>query len=218
MNIAAILFDVDGTLLDTGEYILASYRHATKLYKFPPITREMVIAAGGRPLEEVYAQYCPGGDISALCLAHRTFQQHHPEIAKPFPGVNATLQTLTNAGIKTAAISTRHLTVRSTLEQAGLTPYLHVIISGEEVKRSKPDPEGIFRCLNDLGVAPAAALMVGDMRVDIEAGKNAGVGTVAATYGLYRSDQFLGCQPDYRINRISELPDLVYRLTERGSS
>ncbi len=163
----------------------------------------------GGPLEEVYATMAPGSDTKTLAEAHRTFQLDNLRLATLFPGTMDALQTLKQRGIKMAAITTRSLrtSVRS-LEVNGIAKYFDLVLSAEDVQFHKPHPEPLLKALDALQVKAEETLMVGDTRADIEAGKNAGVRTVAALYG-FGGEHLRELGPDYSIQELRELLAIV---------
>lgn len=208
-GIRAVLFDVDGTLLNTFDFIYGAFEYAFGQHGIPPLTRQEISHLMGGPLEEVYSVMAPGYDNKILAEAHRTFQSEHLHLASLFPGTIEVLENLKKRGIKIAAITTRSIrtSVRS-LEETGIAHYFDLIISGEDVQFLKPHPEPLLKALEAFSVNPQEAIMVGDTRADIEAGKNAGVKTVAALYG-FGGERLRELDPNYLIYDIKELRGLL---------
>ncbi|MDP4200091.1 MAG: HAD-IA family hydrolase [Bacteroidota bacterium] len=204
-TLQAILFDIDGTLLDTFDFIYGAFEHAFELHGVERLSRERISHLMGGPLEEVYMEMAPGHDVTALCQAHRTFQSENLHLARLFPDTLSVLEGFRARGIKIGAITTRSIrtSIRS-LEQTGIVHLFDIIISAEDVVRVKPDPEPLLKALDVFGVKPADAIMVGDTAADIMAGKNAGVKTVAALYG-FGGERLLELQPDYAIASLIDL-------------
>jgi pyrophosphatase PpaX len=208
-GIYAILFDIDGTLLDTFDFIYGAFDYALHLHGIEPLPRERISELMGGPLEEVYATMAPGFDRASLAEAHRVFQSENLALAALFPHTLEVLDELKNRGLKLAAITTRSLrtSVRS-LEMTGIAKYFDIIISAEDVLFHKPHPEPLLKALGVLNVKPDQAVIVGDTRADIMAGKNAGTKTVAALYG-FGGERLLELGPDHAIGELKELLTLV---------
>lgn len=207
-KIKAALFDVDGTLLDTAEFIYRACEHTLALHKIPVISRAEMILLMGRPLEEWYHLLAPELDSELLCEEHRLFQIDNLHLSTPFPHAKETLHTLKSAAIKIAAITMRSKrTSLKTLEMAELLPYCDVVVSAEDTQRAKPDPEPLLKALQQLQVDPADAIMIGDSQTDVLAGKRAGTKTVGATYGAGAS--VAASDPDFLIGDIQKIIDLV---------
>jgi pyrophosphatase PpaX len=204
-SLRAVLFDVDGTLLDTFDFIYGAFEHAFAVHGVPPLTRSEISHLMGGPLEEVYRTMAADLDANALAETHRIFQSNNLALATLFPSTMDVLQTIKQRGLKIGAITTRSIrtSVRS-LEQNGIADYFDVIVSAEDVTRHKPDPEPILKALDFLRLKPNEAVMVGDTYADIEAGKNAGTRTVAALYG-FGGERLLALNPDFAIRELSEL-------------
>jgi len=163
----------------------------------------------GGPLEEVYRTMAPEHDPILLSQSHRNYQSDNLHLVHLFPSTEKVLAKLSRRGLKLAAITTRSLrtSVRS-LEMTGIAKYFDIIISAEDVSFHKPHPEPLLKALDVLGAKPEEAIMVGDTRADIMAGKNAGTKTVAALYG-FGGERLRELGPDYSINELSELLTLV---------
>ena len=208
-GIRAVLFDIDGTVLDTFDFIYGAFEHAFRIHGIPPLTRKEISHLMGGPLMEVYASMAPGHDARALSETHRQFQEKNLHLAKLFPDTIKVLDALKKRGFKLAAITTRsNRTSVFSLEQNGIADYFDVIVSAEDVSRHKPDPEPIIKALYDLDAKPIDAIMVGDTSADIMAGKNAGTKTVAALYG-FGGEALITLKPDYAVRNLMELLDIV---------
>jgi pyrophosphatase PpaX len=208
-GISAVLFDIDGTLLDTFDFIYGAYEHAFRVHGIPPLSHDEIAHLMGGPLTEVYAMMAPGLDANALAETHRQFQENNLHLAKLFPDTVKVLSALAEQGFKLAAITTRSIrTSVLSLEQNGIAGYFDLVLSAEDVTRHKPDPEPLFKALDTLNIEAVNAVMVGDTAADIMAGKNAGTATVAALYG-FGADRLRALQPDYAIRELKELLEIV---------
>lgn len=204
-TLEAILFDVDGTLLDTREFMYQAFEHTFRAHNLPVATRDHLAALVGSSLESIYERITPTIDCHILCDTHRTFQETHLHLSVLFPQVAATLAALQQQGLRLAVVTTRskRTSVR-TLENAGIAAFFEVIVSGEDVTRLKPDPEPLLYALGKLGIAPDRAAMVGDTAADVQAGKSAGTYTIAVTY-RFAGQTIRESKPDYVIDDFSIL-------------
>lgn len=184
--VRVVLFDIDGTLLDTREFILSAMEHALRTHGLPVLARAELASQVGRPLEVIYGEMgVDAGLGAALVESHRSFQGENLHLAAAFPGASETLGTLARAGLTLGAVTSRsRRTSVRTMELAGLAPYFDVIVSAEDAAALKPDPAPLLFALGRLGESHEHAAMVGDTRHDIEAGKALGMFTVGATYGF----------------------------------
>lgn len=212
MTYSAVLFDVDGTLLDTREFVFSGFEHAFFMCGFAPPTREVLNLEIGRTLEQIYTDFCGPDFVDELTEHHRSFQAANLHLAVPYEGTLQTLEALKTAGFRMAAVTGRsRRTSLSTLERAGIQPFLDVVISLEDTPAVKPDPAPFRAALDALDLAtPTTVAVVGDTPQDIAAGRALGAFTVAATYGFH-SDAVLRADPDASISDIRELPALLQR-------
>jgi pyrophosphatase PpaX len=181
----AILFDVDGTLLDTKEFMYQAFEHTFQQHNLPVVNRDQIALLVGSSLESIYEKMAPSVNPHLLCDTHRSFQEMNLHLSVPFPHVETTLAVLQKRGVRLAVVTTRskRTSVR-TLENAGIAQFFEVVVSGEDVAKLKPDPEPLLYALNKLHIASDQSVMVGDTAADVLAGKNAGTRTVAVTYGF----------------------------------
>ncbi|MEX1997996.1 MAG: HAD-IA family hydrolase [Candidatus Andersenbacteria bacterium] len=207
--IAAVLFDVDGTLLDAREFIFQAFEHVFTMHHLPAVARQQLALISGKPLEECYRLLAPQLDTALLCQEHRMFQEQHFNLLQPFPHTVVTLQQLQARGIATAAITNRRQSGVQSLAHTGVLDYLTVVITGDDVTKLKPDPEGLFKALEVLQVAPTAAAMVGDTDADILAGKRAGIKTIGVTYGFFAAADLQAAAPDVVVDDIADIIAVV---------
>ncbi len=208
-KIHAVLFDVDGTLLNTAEFVNQAFVHTFQIHGLPQKSTDEIAALMGKPLEEMYRHFSASEDVSGLCETHRSFQVEHLHLSVPFANTQETLRRLKDAGVKIAAITTRsRRTSIKTLEMGGILGYFDAIISGEDVEHLKPHPEPLFKALQQLDIRPANAVMIGDTEVDILAGRNAKVMTIGVSYG-FRGHHIAESEPDFIIEDIADLIPLL---------
>jgi len=205
-NITTILFDIDGTLLDTREFILQAFEHALRTHEYEVPDREEISAQVGKHLEECYIALSGSKkSLQKLVQAHKNFQDQNFHLSAMFLGVRETLEHLRGKGYKIAAVTTRFKrTAFQTLKDADILDFFDAVIYGDDVAAVKPDPEPLFKALQILNEKPEYTVMIGDSHLDIEAGKNAGTKTIRATYGFHK-DQMHEPEPDLFIEDIKDL-------------
>jgi pyrophosphatase PpaX len=212
-HIRTILFDIDGTLLDTREFILQAFEHALSTYGFPHLRRaDFAHRVGSKGLIGIYRDLTGLEDVGHFAEAHRAFQGEHLDLAHPFGETHATLETLASRGFIIAAVTTRSsVNAGATLKGAGIDGYFSALITADDVTNLKPHPEPLLKALGIIGKTAQDAVMVGDTDADIQAGKNAGAFTIGATYGFQDAARLRAENPDALIDDIGHLPHLFER-------
>ena len=209
-NVEAAVFDVDGMLLDTREFILQAYEHTLETHGYPVPDRAAISQHMGRSLETCYLALVPDGKIEVLCDTHHEFQAGKMDLILGYEGLHDMLDTLRNANIALGAFSSRGSNLIPSLQNAGIAEYFGAIVHADDVVEHKPHPEGLLKILDTLAVSPTKAAMLGDAAVDIEAGKAAGVAlTVGITHGFGTRETLERAQPDHIVNSLKEIPPLL---------
>ncbi|MCE2901516.1 MAG: HAD family hydrolase [Gemmatimonas sp.] len=214
MTRPALLFDLDGTLIDSVGLLLECMRFAFEGRERVPTTAEWV-AGIGTPLRAQLAEWCRDAtDVEALVTRYRDYQDLHLErLTAPFPAVVETLAWARAEGCPTAIVTSkgRGMTVRS-LQHVGLGNAFDTVVTFEETERHKPLPDPVWLALERLGARPEAAVFVGDSPHDMHAGRAAGVTTAAALWGPFTRDELAVASPDIWMSGFHELPDVVASL------
>lgn len=209
-NIDTILFDLDGTLVDTNELIISSFLHTLGKYYPDKYKREDVLPFMGPSLYETFGGIDPER-AEEMIHEYRTYNhEKHDLLVKEFKGVNETVKSLKDNGFKIAIVSTKILdTIIKGLKLTKLDPYFDVIVALDHVQKPKPDPEAIFFALKQLNSTPEKAIMVGDNYHDILAGKNAETKTAAVSWSLKGRDFLAKYEPDFMLDEMSDLLKIV---------
>nr|WP_106780920.1 pyrophosphatase PpaX [Lysinibacillus timonensis] len=206
----ALLFDFDGTLLNTNDLIIQTFMHVLE-EKFPgKYTPDDCIQFIGPSLTETFEQITPN-EVDDMVLKYRQWNhEHHDELVTEYEGVIETLEQLKRLGIRLAIVSTkRRDTIERGLNLMGANHLFEFLVGLEDVKHVKPDPEPVLLALEKLGVAKEETMMIGDNYHDIEAGKNAGVKTAGVAWSL-KGEAFLKqFNPDYILQHMSDLLTIV---------
>jgi phosphoglycolate phosphatase len=189
-----LLFDLDGTLVDSLADIIGSFQHAFARYELPVPEEAAVRALVGKPLEEMYSHFSTVR-VAELCAAYR---EHYPrnflKRSRPYPGVPELLARLRARGYLLAVVTTKRTEMaRRFLEALGMSSMLDHI-QGTDGFPHKPSPEVIHRALAALKAQ--GLWMVGDTTTDIEAGRAAGLQTYAVTWGTHSAEQLATAHPD----------------------
>lgn len=206
-NITTLLFDLDGTLIDTNELIISSFLHTLEKYYPGKYQRRDVLPFMGPSLYETFSLLNPD-QVEEMIHVYRTYNiANHDLLVKEFKGVNETIETLKNQGFKLGIVSTKILdTVIKGLKLTKLDPYFDTIVALDHVKNAKPNPEAVLKALAQLDARPEEAMMIGDNYHDILAGKNAGTKSAGVAWTIKGRDYLAQFDPDYMLE---EMPDLL---------
>jgi pyrophosphatase PpaX len=206
-RLPAILFDMDGTLLDSIELIVQSAEFAFEGRERKPSRAEWQ-ALIGTPLDSMLRNWATGDDdVLALRARYREFQlENHDRLVRIYDGVADVLAELHARGHPMAIVSSKlDRGIRMSMDYFDLTKYFDVIVGIESTKHHKPNPEPVLFALEKLGVAPKDAVFVGDSPHDVEAGNAAGVSCIACTWGAYTREHIEVAKPAHWIETMREL-------------
>lgn len=216
-TIQAVVFDLDGTLVDTSEFIIQAYEYAIGLHGYEVPSRARIAAQVGKKLEDAYATLLPGVRTDAIIADHALFQSGHVDLIKGFADSRQTIERLRAGGVKCAIWTSRRRYIDESLQVADLdNEIFDQIVSATDVVHGKPNPEGLFVTLKALGVAPEVTILVGDAAVDIEAGHRAGVAaTVGIPHGFGTRAELEAAQADYIIDSLMEIPAILDTIEDK---
>lgn len=209
-EINTLLFDFDGTLLDTNELIIQTFIAVLGEHFPGRYEREDILHFIGPSLEQTFESIDAERAVELTAQYRAINKQLHDELITEYDGVTETLRLLKARGIKMAIVSTkRSANIKRGLALMGIDEVFEHIISLDEVKNPKPDPEPILLALEKLGASKDEALMIGDNYHDIEGGKNAGVRTAGVAWSI-KGEAFLASyEPDFMLQHISDLLELT---------
>ncbi|XXF75133.1 HAD-IA family hydrolase [Myxococcaceae bacterium GXIMD 01537] len=191
----AVVFDLDGTLVDSLPDIIASFIHGFSRVGLPAPSEGEVHALIGQPLQDMYARFVPAHQVDALCVAYREhYAVHCTRSTRPFPGVLGVLEGLRERGYKLAVATTKRTDMaRHVVAALGLTGHLDHV-QGTDGFPHKPAPDVILRALGALGAE--GLWMVGDTTHDMHAGRAAGLRTYGVTWGTHDAATLQAAGPD----------------------
>ena len=204
-----VLFDIDGTLLDTTDYLFKTFADTLKNHKLPPVPDEELRTHMGKYAKDIYRNITPGFNNELLFQTHVGNLIKNAHLAVPFAKTKEVLETLQRAGIHIAANTNRvSKASKKTLVVGEISHLISLVIGPEDVTRFKPHPEGIEKAMSYFKTSAVKTIMVGDSSNDIEAGKNAGVATIGVTYGFH-GQKIADTHPDFLIDEISEILPII---------
>lgn len=179
-----VLFDLDGTVIDSGGIILASMRHATReVLGREYADEELMRAVGGPGLEAQMEAFDPAR-VDELVTVYRAHNEPLHEELLCCAGMEDALERLHAEGRRLAVVTAkRRSTVELAFAHVPLGHLFEVIVGGDETERHKPDPEPLLLAAERLGASPEEAVYIGDSPFDVRAAKAAGMASVAVTWG-----------------------------------
>jgi len=211
-TIRTVLFDLDGTLIDSVQLILESYRHTLASHGLPPRSDEEWLSGVGTPLS---AQFAAWGDdpgmMEALIATYREYNlANHDRMVRVFPGIVDVVNALRERDVPMGLVTSkaRKGALRG-LRLVGLADAMDVLVCADEVTNAKPHPEPVATAVRLLGADPGTTVYVGDSIHDLHSGRGAGVHTAAVLWGPFRRAQLEPGEPDFWLEHPSELLGLV---------
>jgi pyrophosphatase PpaX len=216
----AVLFDLDGTLIDSIELILNSAKHAFRDRNGHVPTDAEWLTGVGIPLATMFRRYARDeADVDALIAKYREYQlANHDRLVTSYDLVVETVDGLRAAGHPLGIVTSKTgwLAQRG-LDNVGLGSHFDVIVGCDTCEKHKPDPGPVSFALDKLGYEPDDAVFVGDSIYDMEAGNAAGVTTIGALWGPFSREDLAASRPTHYLERISDLPKLLETLQAGGN-
>lgn len=216
-KINTILFDFDGTVMDTNNVIINSWQHTYRTLENREEDVAKILSSFGEPLDITVKKVFPNVPADKAIAIYRSYHyDHFDELISVFPGMRELLQELDSRGYKLGLVTSRlKKTTMEGLEGHSLADYFDVIVTAEDTDKHKPDPAPVNIALEKLGSLPEESLMLGDTMFDILCARNAGVRSVLVGWAMaITEEQKNGPDaPDYIIETAAELLDLLYEKT-----
>jgi 2-phosphoglycolate phosphatase len=202
---AAVLFDLDGTLVDSYPAIAASVNHVRARRGLPALSVDEVKRHVGRGPEHLLRHTVPGGDYEADLAVYRA---HHPKVMGPLtellPGAADTLRHLQRESVAAGLCSNKPRAFsQALLEQLDIARYFRVVIGPEDVAHLKPAPDMVLLAMKRLGVKADETLYIGDMSVDVETARAAGVPVWVVATGSEPREALVAARPDRLLDRLN---------------
>jgi pyrophosphatase PpaX len=207
MRFPVVLFDLDGTLIDSGAMILASFKHAARTVLGREVPDERILAAVGGPglVEQMRAL-----DASRVDDLVRSYREHNEPLhggLQACAGIEDVLERLRAEGRRLGVVTAkRHATIQLAFDVLPIGRYFDAVVGSDDTSRHKPHPDPILRALELLGARPEEAAYVGDAPFDVQAAKPAGVFSVGVTWGgIHARERLAAERPDVLVESCEEL-------------
>jgi pyrophosphatase PpaX len=205
-----VVFDLDGTLIDTIPLILESHRHATRTVLGRELPDDLLLSGIGRPLLAQMQVFDPER-YQELFDAYRTWNHANTErLLRRFDGIDDVLLRLERAGLRLGIVTSKSrdaVDLAFRIIPAAVT--FEAVVTIEDTSRHKPEPEPILLALERLGGDPDDAVYVGDAPYDVQAARAAGCAAVAVTWGAAPVDRLERERPDRIVHSPAALGDLL---------
>jgi pyrophosphatase PpaX len=207
---STILFDLDGTLIDSIELIMESYRHTMRVHRPGSDIDDAVFLAGlGTPLRKQLAEFTRDpGEVDAMIATYREWNlARHDDMVVAYPGALETVKALKAAGAKLGIVTSKNdRGLARGLSLCGFDGLFETLVTCDTLPESKPDPAPVRRCLEGIGHTEGhAALFVGDSPHDIAAGREAGIDTAACLWGPFDRARIAEERPTYWLDSFDDL-------------
>jgi phosphoglycolate phosphatase len=206
--VTAIVFDLDGTLVDSFDDISAAFRRSFHVIGVEPPAADTVRTLIGKPLRDMYAPWAPDDAIDALVAEYRRdYSERCAERTRPFPGIVDLLDALRDRGHGLAVATTKTTWMaRTVMGRLGIEDRVHHV-QGTDGFPHKPAPDVITHAL--AGVGRPGAWMIGDAVTDVVAGRAAGLRTCAVTWGVHSEPDLRAAGPDEVVTTVEDLRALL---------
>ncbi len=210
MKYTTVLFDLDGTLLDTNELIIQTFLVTLNEFYPEKFRREHVLPHMGMILPKQMALFDPD-NVDALVATYRAHNVHmHDDLVQEFPNVREVIMQLAEHGVKLGIVTSKQIrTTMMGLNKYGLTPYLQAIVTYDDTTEHKPHPAPVLLAMEKLQADPKKTLMVGDSTYDIDAAHAAGIAAAGVRWSLKPEEVLLASKPEYMLDDMRDLLQIV---------
>ena len=208
----AILFDLDGTLINTIDLIIESYHHTVREHGLEPVAEDVWLQDLGIPLRVQFRHYTKDPEkIQAMISTYVDHNlRHHDDLVGEYPGVCDAVRNLHRAGYRLGVVTSKlHGALERGLTIGGYDGLFEVLIGADDVENAKPHAEPVLRAIEQLEVEPEATIFVGDSPHDMASGRAAGVRTAAALWGPFARQALEPHAPDYWLEESSDIERLL---------
>ena len=214
--INTVLFDFDGTLVNTNDAIIASWQHTYKHYTGREASLERITSCFGEPLLVTMAREFPGVEPEKSAEVYRRFQvENTDELVKVFDGIPELLEALKEEGYRIAIVTSRtRESANRYLDMLGIGGYFEDMVSCDDTHAHKPNPEPILLCLAKLGITKDEAIMIGDSPFDMKCANNAGVKSVLVDWRITSDNASLidDARADFEIAKPLDLMTVLEKI------
>jgi len=217
LTIKGVLFDLDGTLVNSTDLILKAFKVTLNNFSYKNVYDADIIRYFGLPLRECLAHF-DAERADEMVQYYRVYNNEmHDELVKPFPSVTNGLIALDKMGIKKAVVTSKTSEMaKRGLRVLKIDNYISDVIGCGECTKHKPDPEPMLKGAEAIFLHPQECLCVGDSPYDLLSGRSAGCKTIAVKWSLFSKQEFSALiKPDYIIDELPEIADIIKSINEK---
>lgn len=212
-RIDTVLFDFDGTVMNTNDVIINSWQHTFRTLENREEDEAKIIATFGEPLQVTMEKLFPNVPVEESIQVYRSYHyDNFGELISLFPGMKELIAELKKRGYKLGMVTSRlRRTTEQGMEKYGIMEYFDTVVTADDTDKHKPDPEPINIALEKLGSVSEKSIMLGDTMFDILCAKNAGVKSVLVSWAMAVSEEEKTGpnRPDYIIDQANDLLKLL---------
>ena len=207
-----VLFDFDGTLVDSVRLIIESFHHTMRVHGLEPRPDAFWIEGLGTPLRVVFRFFTDDdAEVQRMIATYREWNfARHDAMVRAYPGAVEAVRAVKRRGSRLGIVTSKN---RDGLERGlalcGFDGLFDELVTSDDLQASKPSPEPVLMALERLGALPAHTLFVGDSPHDIAAGRDAGTETAACLWGPFSQEQIAVEQPDHWLASFTDLARLL---------
>ena len=206
----AVLFDLDGTVIDTVHLIRESHRHTVRTVLGTELSDQELVANVGIPLPDQMRAFSVEHADRLLAVYREWNHAHTAELIRAYDGMAELLARLVAAGRPLAIVTSKARAVADlAFDVLPVRDYFGVIVTTDDTDRHKPSPEPVHYALERLGESADRAIMVGDAPFDLRAGRAAGCATIGVTWGFFDRETLSAEQPDMIVDEMDQLAGAV---------
>ncbi|MDR0570212.1 MAG: HAD-IA family hydrolase [Clostridiales Family XIII bacterium] len=209
MKKTTVIFDFDGTIMNTNEVIIRSWQHAFRTIEGKERPLEGILKSFGEPLDVSMARLFPNMPLEDAIEVYRSYHRDNfGEAISVFPGMRELLESLKGDGYAVALVTSRlRDTTWQGLDKYGLAPFFDTVVTCEDTAAHKPDPAPLLKALANMGRAPEEAVMVGDTMADVRSARRGGVASVLVGWAAaVTEEEKSGPEaPDFIIDKAEDL-------------
>ena len=211
----AVLFDLDGTLIDSKKDIAGAANAARAHFKMPPLPLETVVTYIGRGVDHLLrcslgSEAGPEQLKEGLEVLMAYYKDHLVVHTTVYPGVVELLKYLKDRNVKMGVVSNKpHALTQAALPKLGLMEYFGVALGADATKHKKPHPEPLLTALKTLGANPRNSVMIGDSTIDAQAGRAAGMAGGRVAHGFTHKEELQEAGADWLVDHMMEFKDIL---------